>query len=209
MRAAMCPLQLRAVLRRCAGASASRDACSAVRSRARAQAPQCAPRRRAASPHRAPRRARSPPPRTARRARRRLTSKSSPAWRAWTSPTRRPRRGRPRSTPSWIGAPASALRGAKASSAAATLTCCCVCLAARACRRRFGQLRGVELGGVEPSLRAPTADGGAEGSAAAVAHARPDAPADFGAREDMLASAPKLQAPFIYIPRIATTDDAA
>ena len=75
--------------------------------------------------------------------------------------------------------------------------------------RRFGQLRGVELGGVEPSLRAPTADAGAEASVAAVAHARPDTPVDFGAREDMLASAPKLQAPFIYIPRIATTDDAA
>jgi Asp-tRNA(Asn)/Glu-tRNA(Gln) amidotransferase C subunit len=62
---------------------------------------------------------------------------------------------------------------------------------------------------VEPALRAPTADAGAEVNVAAVAHARPDTPADFAAREDMLASAPKLQAPFIYIPRIATTDDAA
>ena len=82
---------------------------------------------------------------------------------------------------------------------------CCV-----AARRRFGQLRGVELGGVEPSLRAPTADGGSdEASAGATLHTRPDAPVDFTAREDMLASAPKRQAPFIYIPRIATTDDSA
>lgn len=69
---------------------------------------------------------------------------------------------------------------------------------------RFGQLRGVELGGVEPSLRAPTAD-----ADALMAHARPDAEADFGAREEMLAAAPKLQKPFIYIPRIATTDESA
>ena len=76
---------------------------------------------------------------------------------------------------------------------------------------RFGQLRGVELGGVEPSLRAPTADGAgaAEGSDALTLNARPDAPVDFAAREDMLASVPKRQAPFIYIPRIATTDDSA
>jgi hypothetical protein len=73
---------------------------------------------------------------------------------------------------------------------------------------RFGQLRGVELGGVEPSLRAPTADG-AEAGDALTLNARPDAPVDFAARDDMLASVPKRQAPFIYIPRIATTDDSA
>jgi len=74
--------------------------------------------------------------------------------------------------------------------------------------RRFGQLRGVELGGVEPSLRAPTADG-AEAGDALTLNARPDAAVDFAARDDMLASVPKRQAPFIYIPRIATTDDSA
>ena len=63
---------------------------------------------------------------------------------------------------------------------------------------------------MEPSLRAPTADGaGSEASAAAALHPRPDSPVDFEAREDMLASAPKRQPPFIYIPRIATTDDSA
>jgi Asp-tRNA(Asn)/Glu-tRNA(Gln) amidotransferase C subunit len=102
------------------------------------------------------------------------------------------------------------LRVAAAVSAPTTLMRACVRPPA-ASTRRFGQLRGVELGGVEPSLRAPTADGAAGASEAsdALTSARPDAPVDFAAREDMLASVPKRQAPFIYIPRIATTDDSA
>ena len=60
---------------------------------------------------------------------------------------------------------------------------------------------------MEPSLRAPSADAGS--AEAATLHARPDSPVDFAAREDMLSSVPKRQAPFIYIPRIATTDDSA
>ena len=67
----------------------------------------------------------------------------------------------------------------------------------------------MDLGGVEPSLRAPTADAAGAEAGVATPHARPDAPVDFAARDDMLAAAPKRQPPFFYIPRIATTDDAA
>jgi Asp-tRNA(Asn)/Glu-tRNA(Gln) amidotransferase C subunit len=70
---------------------------------------------------------------------------------------------------------------------------------------RFGALRGVDLGGVQPAVRAacdagdlPTADA----DAAAAAHTRPDVPADFAATEEMLAAAPRRQAPYIYIPKI-------
>ena len=67
------------------------------------------------------------------------------------------------------------------------------------------------MDGVAPALRAPSAGGDlptADADAAFAAHARPDVPSDFAAREEMLAAAHRLQPPYIYIPQILKSDDA-
>ena len=58
---------------------------------------------------------------------------------------------------------------------------------------------------MEPSLRATCEAGdapAADADAAAAAHMRVDTPVDFGAREELLAAAPRRQPPLIYIPKI-------
>jgi Asp-tRNA(Asn)/Glu-tRNA(Gln) amidotransferase C subunit len=62
------------------------------------------------------------------------------------------------------------------------------------CSLRFGQLRDADLDGVE------AAGGGAAGQA--TGRLRDDEAVEFARREEMLASAANLEAPFIRIPKI-------
>ena len=80
---------------------------------------------------------------------------------------------------------------------------CCVLTRAVLSPCRFGQLRDVDVTGVEPLPR-----GGEAGATPEelVLRLRPDEPANFAHREELLAAAANLEAPYLRIPKILDTD---